>query len=142
MCYLARSGSEAAFVEWIFWILPSKSLSKVSLFLENKCYETGCVEWTLFWSEKSSDEFTTNENKVILNVANNSPSMPFKIEQQPDNASRYELTHFSNTKLVSFKLRADLSRGKGEIAWQHTQLFRQSLNDTELNSMDICFYFS
>ena len=39
-------------------------------------------------------------------------------------------------------LEAKLSRGDGVVAWQHTQLFRQSLNDPEENCLEIIIKFS
>lgn len=39
-------------------------------------------------------------------------------------------------------LEAELSRGDGVLAWQHTQLFRQSLNDHEDNCLEIIIKFS
>lgn len=39
-------------------------------------------------------------------------------------------------------LEAELSRGDGDVAWQHTQLFRQSLNDRAENGLEIIITFS
>lgn len=39
-------------------------------------------------------------------------------------------------------LEAELSRGDGAVAWQHTQLFRQSLNDHEENCLEIIIKFN
>lgn len=39
-------------------------------------------------------------------------------------------------------LEAELSRGDGVVAWQHTQLFRQSLKDQEENCLEIIIKFS
>jgi len=39
-------------------------------------------------------------------------------------------------------LEAELSRGDGDVAWQHTQLFRQSLNDHAENGLEIIITFS
>lgn len=42
---------------------------------------------------------------------------------------------------TGFTLTATLSDGKGDIAWQHTQLFRQSSEDTVVNPFEIIVKF-
>lgn len=39
-------------------------------------------------------------------------------------------------------LEAELSRGDGGVAWQHTQLFRQSLSDPGENGLEIIIELS
>jgi peptide-N4-(N-acetyl-beta-glucosaminyl)asparagine amidase len=34
-------------------------------------------------------------------------------------------------------LHAEMRRGKGDVAWQHTQLFRQSMGDSSAAPFDI-----
>ena len=43
---------------------------------------------------------------------------------------------------TGFSLSAHLSGGKGDVAWQHTQLFRQSANDFASAPLDIKIYLS
>ena len=38
---------------------------------------------------------------------------------------------------VSLTLRSHLSGGKGSVAWQHTQLFRQGADDVGQNPFDV-----
>ena len=38
-------------------------------------------------------------------------------------------------------LHAEMRRGKGDVAWQHTQLFRQSMNDSSIAPFDIKIHF-
>ena len=141
MCYLARTtGSLTGYVEWFFDLSELKSsdkkLLKINLLLEDSCFENGCIDWSIFWSD--SNDLDNNELKLNGDVSNQH-NVPFKINKQNNN---YELNSFvGNSKLSLFKIRADLSLGTGENAWQHTQLFRQSLNDQNRNSFDVCFYF-
>ena len=42
---------------------------------------------------------------------------------------------------TGFSLTAHLSGGKGNVAWQHTQLFRQSNNDFMSSPLEIKVFF-
>ena len=42
---------------------------------------------------------------------------------------------------TGFTLTASLSGGKGDVAWQHTQLFRQSSEDTVMCPFEILVRF-
>ena len=139
MVYLARTtGSTQAYIEWMFDISKTeKKLSKVTLKLESKCFESGSIKWYLNWSETSQE---IDNNKINLNDNSLLNSIPFRLEKKSNDD--YELSEFSNSNLTLFKIRADLSLGNGDNAWQHTQLFRQSLNEVDKYSFDICFYFT
>lgn len=139
MVYLARTnGSNEAFIEWMFDLSKiSKKLSQINMKLESKCFETGSIKWSFYWSETRQE---IDNSKINLNDNSVLNSVPFKLEKKSNDD--YVLSSFSSSKLNVFKIRADLSLGDGTNAWQHTQLFRQSLNDSEKYSFDVCFHFS
>lgn len=144
MVYLSRTaGSDSAFIEWSFDLSKLKTgnmkkcIQKIELKLEHKCFENGKIDWTFYWSSKindfkSEDKFTFDgKNKLFFD------NLPFKLIEK-DNEK--ELSDIKNPELVIFKIKATMSGGTGQNAWQHTQLFRQSLNDDK-NLFDVCFHF-
>ena len=48
------------------------------------------------------------------------------------------MTHISDLSgSKTLTLTAHMRGGKGDVAWQHTQLFRQEMSDTKLYPLDI-----
>ena len=130
MCYLARTnGSDRAFIEWSFNLANIQmDTDRIELRCESSCFESGEIKWfvecdgsrlDLDKQKESNNEYLncrfTNDNYFILVPLNNS--------------------------IKSLKLRAELAKGNGENAWQHTQLFRQRLNDNNLYLLSLDFYF-
>jgi peptide-N4-(N-acetyl-beta-glucosaminyl)asparagine amidase len=134
MCYLARTqGSEKAFIEWSFDLSSSDQNSKlnnIELKCKFDCFQSGRVMLTLFSIKDGS------ENGLILDKSGGNSH--FSFYQMGD---LFFIKIVEDVKLDGLKLRADLSKGDGDNAWQHTQLFRQSLNDHDLYLFDVCFKF-
>jgi hypothetical protein len=100
-------------------------IKKIILNLQSECFESGRVTWTINWSNNEDE-------RVILdkeNVSDSKSKCPFK--STAIGSGQWELNEIANEELVRFKIRADLSGGTGQNAWQHTQLFRQHLNDNK-----------
>lgn len=103
MVYLARlEGREVGRVAWRF-DLGSRNVcvDRVEIVVRSSCFETGRVHWTL------SDTKTR-----CVDV---------------DEGRRQVFDVFSGS--TDLQLAAELTGGSGRTAWQHAQLFRQSLND-------------
>ena len=134
MCYLARTqGSDKSFIEWGFDLdglhaESGKKLDKIEIRCENVCYENGEIKWNL-------SNLVGVENSISMEKESVAHNSLFRVEWAND---RFKV-QMSTAK--SFRLRADLSKGSGINAWQHTQLFRQSLNDTDKYLFEISFYF-
>ncbi len=137
MCYLARTqGSERAFIEWSFQLENmAKSLEKIELKLSSVCYETGQIQLSLIWDGNQGETLSLDKNSKTKNSV-------LECSFSADNET-YVLNPVSDlsSESCSFKIRADLSNGKGDCSWQHTQLFRIPLSNTNVFPFSVCFYF-
>uniref|UniRef100_UPI00398F8418 peptide-N(4)-(N-acetyl-beta- glucosaminyl)asparagine amidase n=1 Tax=Pristiophorus japonicus TaxID=55135 RepID=UPI00398F8418 len=111
MVYIARTeGSSSAKVSWKFECgSVGLRIADVSIRSSSQTFQTGEVRWHL----------TSNLVSVDLNGDQATHSFP---------------DFNGSTELI---LEAELSGGEGAVAWQHTQLFRQSLNDRQEYPMEI-----
>ncbi|EDL94094.1 similar to peptide N-glycanase [Rattus norvegicus] len=116
MVYLARKeGSSFAYISWKFECgSAGLKVDNVSIRTSSQSFETGSVRWKLR-SEMAQVNLLGDRN----------------LRSYDDFCGATEVT-----------LEAELSRGDGDVAWQHTQLFRQSLNDHAENGLEIIITFS
>ncbi|XP_032773101.1 peptide-N(4)-(N-acetyl-beta-glucosaminyl)asparagine amidase isoform X2 [Rattus rattus] len=114
--YLARKeGSSFAYISWKFECgSAGLKVDNVSIRTSSQSFETGSVRWKLR-SEMAQVNLLGDRN----------------LRSYDDFCGATEVT-----------LEAELSRGDGDVAWQHTQLFRQSLNDRAENGLEIIITFS
>lgn len=133
MCYLARTnGSEKSLIEWYFEI--RNPLKDIDIKLDYKCFENGEIRvFVDFIKEDSSSE--------TIELADKKTGLNDAVKCSISNG-RFVLDLSGHIpKLVGIKLRAEMSKGRGENAWQHTQLFRQALNDSTNYLFDVVFNF-
>ncbi|KAL0593294.1 Peptide-N-asparagine amidase [Plecturocebus cupreus] len=116
MVYLARKeGSSSAYISWKFECgSVGLKVDSISIRTSSQTFQTGTIEWKLR-SDTARVELTGDKNL-------------------------HSYADFSGATEVI--LEAELSGGDGDIAWQHTQLFRQSLNDHEENCLEIIIKFN
>nr|XP_023410668.1 peptide-N(4)-(N-acetyl-beta-glucosaminyl)asparagine amidase isoform X2 [Loxodonta africana] len=109
--YLARmEGSSSAYISWKFECgSVGLKVDSISIRTSSQTFQTGTVRWKLR-SDRAEEELTGDK----------------KLRSYHDFSGATEVI-----------LEAELSRGDGDVAWQHTQLFRQSLNDHEENCLEI-----
>ncbi|XP_046482236.1 peptide-N(4)-(N-acetyl-beta-glucosaminyl)asparagine amidase [Neodiprion pinetum] len=115
MVYLARSPeNQSGNISWNFEISDSKlEISNLSLRAIAAVFHGASIEW------KIQGFYRNGQTKVVpIN-----DSKEFKTEQ------------LNGTFKIS--LSATLSGGEKDLAWQHAQLFRQSLDSTD-HSIEIC----
>ncbi|XP_067915959.1 peptide-N(4)-(N-acetyl-beta-glucosaminyl)asparagine amidase [Heterodontus francisci] len=111
MVYIARTeGSSYAKVTWKFECgSVGLKIDNVSVRSSSQTFQTGNVRWHL------------NSNLVSIDLSGDQGTHSFP-------------NFNGSTELI---LEAELSGGEGDVAWQHTQLFRQSLNDRQDYPMEI-----
>ncbi|XP_048414085.1 peptide-N(4)-(N-acetyl-beta-glucosaminyl)asparagine amidase [Stegostoma tigrinum] len=115
MVYLARAeGSSCAKVSWKFECgSVGLRIDNVSIRSRSQTFQTGIVKWHL------------SSNLVSIDLKGDE--------------STHSFTDFNgSTELI---LEAELTGGEGDVAWQHTQLFRQSLTDRQDYPMEIIITF-
>ncbi|KAF6313197.1 N-glycanase 1 [Rhinolophus ferrumequinum] len=116
MVYLARKeGSSYAYISWKFECgSVGLKIDSISIRTSSQTFQTGTIQWKL-------------------------QSDTAQVELSGDKTLRSYHDFSGATEVI---LEAELSRGDGVVAWQHTQLFRQSLNDHEENCLEIIIKFS
>ncbi|KAK2506068.1 hypothetical protein MC885_006467 [Smutsia gigantea] len=116
MVYLTRKeGSSCAYISWKFECgSVGLKVDSISIKASSQTFQTGTVQWKL-------------------------RSDTAQVELAGDKTLRSYHDFSGATEVI---LEAELSRGDGAVAWQHTQLFRQSLNDHEENCLEIIIKFS
>ena len=109
MVYLARvEGTNKASITWALDLSKTNlSVKTVELLVNSKTYENGRIIWQL-----------CGANQCILPM----PGVTLNSEQM--NGSK------------ELKVSAMLSGGKGNVAWQHTQLFRTEMNKDRGNNSE------
>ncbi|CAG9861841.1 unnamed protein product [Phyllotreta striolata] len=107
MVYLARNeGVEKGSISWKFDLADCKrTLQNVTVQIVQQTYETGNVGLKL----------CSSNNCIIL----------------PKDTEAFSMNDFAGASELI--LTATLSGGKGDTAWQHAQLFRQSSEDSDFN---------
>lgn len=116
MVYLARKeGSSYADISWKFECgSVGLKIDSISIRTSSQTFQTGTIQWKL---QSDTAQVELSGDKILRSYHD-----------------------FSGATEVI--LEAELSRGDGVVAWQHTQLFRQSLNDHEENCLEIIIKFS
>ncbi|XP_068205912.1 peptide-N(4)-(N-acetyl-beta-glucosaminyl)asparagine amidase [Palaemon carinicauda] len=107
MVYLARTeGSETGEVSWLIdWTGTGLKPKSILTVLHHTTFEDGVVSWQICTGDKC---FMGNKEGVI----------EISEKDLEDNPTKLEIS-------------AVLQKGKGDCAWQHTQLFRQAANAKE-----------
>uniref|UniRef100_A0A668A2K2 Peptide-N(4)-(N-acetyl-beta-glucosaminyl)asparagine amidase n=1 Tax=Myripristis murdjan TaxID=586833 RepID=A0A668A2K2_9TELE len=111
MVYIARTeGSSLGRISWKFDFAPvGLKMKAVSIMAQSQTFHSGKVCWCLRLDQKTT-EFSGDG----------------KMQSFPSLSGSSE-----------FVIEAELSSGDGESSWQHAQLFRQSLKETEESSFEI-----
>uniref|UniRef100_A0A8D0BWR9 Peptide-N(4)-(N-acetyl-beta-glucosaminyl)asparagine amidase n=1 Tax=Salvator merianae TaxID=96440 RepID=A0A8D0BWR9_SALMN len=113
--YLARKeGSLSGFICWKFECgSVGLKIENISVKTSSRTFQSGRIRWQLC------------SGNTVIDV----------------NADKSLHSYSGIANVTEVVLKAELSGGDGQIAWQHTQLFRQSLNEDE-NCLEIVIKFS
>ncbi|XP_040910202.1 peptide-N(4)-(N-acetyl-beta-glucosaminyl)asparagine amidase [Toxotes jaculatrix] len=112
--YIARTeGSSVGRISWKFDFAPvGMKIKSVSIMASSQTFHTGKVCWHL------------RSGQITTEFSGDGEMQPFS----------------SLSGSSDFIVVAELSGGEGETMWQHSQLFRQSLKETEKPSFEILIH--
>jgi peptide-N4-(N-acetyl-beta-glucosaminyl)asparagine amidase len=130
MCYLARKpNTDNSSIEWFFKIHNYESFKKIEIKSDSCCYESGIVGVYFVPINGDNNELDkiALDNQQTINSKNN---LRLIFDSNVDNKT-FTIRPSQATNLKGFKIRIEMKHGKGDNSWQHTQLFRQSLNDNK-----------
>ncbi|RNA40801.1 Peptide-N(4)-(N-acetyl-beta-glucosaminyl)asparagine amidase [Brachionus plicatilis] len=129
MCYLEREkGSCQGFLEWCFHL---DLKARINLTFNWSVFESGEVKLKLIGINQSGQRITEiNLDKSNLNKKNLFVEYKFWNEQ-------FRIDFKDDVKEII--IRAELHNGNGQNAFQHAQLFRQSLSDIDKYLFEIEF---
>lgn len=117
MTYLSRT--ESASIGSITWQVDLSScnlvIDSVTIVATSTTFQTGRVDWVLSGDDESQLEKLSGGQESTISSA------------------------LSGSKTL--KLTATISGGKGDVAWQHAQLFRQSFDSQSEYPLDIAVFF-
>lgn len=110
MAYLAREeGTNSAFISWKFDCSEAGAkINQVTIKAEGTTFQSGNITWSL----------TDGERSVQLSGGPTSD----------------DFTDFRGSNTL--ELKAELSGGEGDVAWQHTQLFRMKSDEIDTFPLD------
>jgi len=116
MTYLART--ESASTGWVTWQIDLNScdlvIDSVIIVATSATFQTGRVDWKLSGDDESQCETLSGGRESTITSS------------------------LSGSK--SLKLTATLSGGKGNVAWQHAQLFRQPFDSQSEYPLDVAVF--
>ncbi|XP_062574354.1 peptide-N(4)-(N-acetyl-beta-glucosaminyl)asparagine amidase-like [Saccostrea cucullata] len=113
MVYLARTeGSATAAISWKF-DFSGMEIDRIEICTSSQTFEDGVISWRL-----------CSKNQCAM------------LTGAPEVTSYSDLSGADEMTLTAM-----LSGGKGDVAWQHTQLFRQKMDNSIFHPLDIKVYF-
>lgn len=135
--YIARTeGSAEGRISWKFDFSPvGLKIKSVSIAAASQTFQSGRVCWRL-QAGATTTEFPggTATNTLRVNVA--APDSFPVFNPSDGNTQSFQNVAGSSELMVT----AELGGGDGDASWQHSQLFRQSLKQTEDYSFEVQIY--
>lgn len=135
--YIARTeGSAEGRVSWKFDLSPAAlKIKRVSIAASSQTFQSGSVCWRL-QAGSTTAEFPGGTVTSSLRVDVSPPDSLPVFHPSDGSAQSFHNLAGSSQLIVT----AELGGGDGDASWQHSQLFRQSLKQTEDYVFDVQIY--